>query len=345
MLSVLVVLACQLTTPPSGPLLTAPSGGGGGGVSPGDVCLLAGSADCDMQGPIWLDDGGAGVAPTTLSLAWSSFPERGIWGQGVSDATSTIYFVTQTTPLRTPMVLQSSGGTLTGGGSGVFSWEQTRIQSLANHRFNSIGSAALPSIVFGSDTNTGFFPAGADRIGFSTAGTQKLELSTTQAIFALPVVLPQNTFGALTFSGANAGAGLYYDSSLNVVGLQGSSGSSASVVVSTAAGFGGQILIDSDDDLNIIGGGEANLTAGDDIEIDSLGGDVKIIASSGSLQIPVYETNGTTTLPPCDATHRSGFIWRNDTSDAVPGQPCVCVVASDNTTYSWVNLRGLACAP
>lgn len=51
----------------------------------------------------------------------------------------------------------------------------------------SAGTAALPSIAFPSDPNTGIYHVGADQIGISTGGTQRVALSTTGITVNLPI--------------------------------------------------------------------------------------------------------------------------------------------------------------
>jgi hypothetical protein len=77
------------------------------------------------------------------------------------------------------------------------------------------GSAALPSFVMGSDTNTGFYNIGADQLGISTGGTLRVTVSTTAVTSTLPLrvndgsaAAPSHSFSGYTDSGlyTNAGA-------------------------------------------------------------------------------------------------------------------------------------------
>lgn len=54
--------------------------------------------------------------------------------------------------------------------------DNTFIQSAAPHYFES-GSAAIPSITYNSDSNTGFYSAGADQIGVTCNGVSIMNLS------------------------------------------------------------------------------------------------------------------------------------------------------------------------
>lgn len=73
------------------------------------------------------------------------------------------------------------------------------------------GSAGAPSLAWSADPNTGFFNIGPDQIGFSTGGVQRLALSTTSLTSTLPILGPNGTAGAPTYSfSADTDNGLYY---------------------------------------------------------------------------------------------------------------------------------------
>ncbi len=65
------------------------------------------------------------------------------------------------------------------------------------------GTAALPSLSFSGDTNTGMLSAGADQIGWATGGTQRLLLSTSALTPTVPLLAPNGTAAlpSLSFSG------------------------------------------------------------------------------------------------------------------------------------------------
>ena len=48
------------------------------------------------------------------------------------------------------------------------------------------GSASAPGLSFASDTNTGFFSGGADKIGFATGGAERLEIGSSEVVFNDP---------------------------------------------------------------------------------------------------------------------------------------------------------------
>lgn len=64
------------------------------------------------------------------------------------------------------------------------------------------GTAALPSFTFSTDTNTGMYRVGADQIGLSAGGTNRLTISTTLITAALPLVIPTATPASATAAGA-----------------------------------------------------------------------------------------------------------------------------------------------
>jgi len=48
------------------------------------------------------------------------------------------------------------------------------------------GGATAPGLSFASDTNTGFFSGGADKIGFATGGAERLEIGSSEVVFNDP---------------------------------------------------------------------------------------------------------------------------------------------------------------
>ncbi len=48
------------------------------------------------------------------------------------------------------------------------------------------GSNSAPGLSFASDTNTGFFSGGADKIGFATGGVERLEIGSSEVVFNDP---------------------------------------------------------------------------------------------------------------------------------------------------------------
>ena len=62
------------------------------------------------------------------------------------------------------------------------------------------GSAASPGLQFINDPDTGIFRNGADQIGLSTAGTLRLNVSTTEVVSRLPIMVPSGSAGAPTYT-------------------------------------------------------------------------------------------------------------------------------------------------
>ena len=67
----------------------------------------------------------------------------------------------------------------------------------------ALGTAALPSIAFAGDPNTGIYSPGADQVAISTNGTQRLTVDTAATTSTLPVVHPLGAGGtpSITFTG------------------------------------------------------------------------------------------------------------------------------------------------
>jgi hypothetical protein len=72
------------------------------------------------------------------------------------------------------------------------------------------GTAALPSISFSGDPNTGIYSPGADQVALSTNGTQRLTTDTAAVTSTLPVVHPLGAAAtpSLTFTG-DLNTGIY----------------------------------------------------------------------------------------------------------------------------------------
>ena len=86
----------------------------------------------------------------------------------------------------------------------------TGLISFANGLVSSDGTAATPQgISFISDPNTGVYSAGADQIGFSTGGTNRLTLSTTTLTSQLPVAFPSGSVGTNSVQVGATNVGLY----------------------------------------------------------------------------------------------------------------------------------------
>lgn len=82
--------------------------------------------------------------------------------------------------------------------------------SFTGQMFGADGTAALPAYSFTADPDTGIYRVGANQLGFSTNGVNRLTLSDTLATFAGAVVIPVGAVGtpSLYFAGS-ATTGLY----------------------------------------------------------------------------------------------------------------------------------------
>jgi hypothetical protein len=65
--------------------------------------------------------------------------------------------------------------------------------TIANQLLADAGSAGTPGVGFDGDPNTGMYRSGADEIGFSAGGTQRMSISTTEIDCSLPHRLPRYT--------------------------------------------------------------------------------------------------------------------------------------------------------
>ena len=72
------------------------------------------------------------------------------------------------------------------------------------------GTAALPSLRFSSDTNTGLYWIGADQLGIATGGVNRVSVSTTAVTSTLPVIIPSGSISnlSLQFAG-DSNTGIY----------------------------------------------------------------------------------------------------------------------------------------
>lgn len=74
------------------------------------------------------------------------------------------------------------------------------------------GSASSPSLSFSGDTNTGMYRIGADNIGVATAGTLRVDVSSTAITSTIPLHAPDGSASApsLSFSG-DTNTGIFSD--------------------------------------------------------------------------------------------------------------------------------------
>ena len=99
-----------------------------------------------------------------------------------------------------------SGTTVTGTTasftSGIFTSLSGTTHTITSGVF-ALGTAALPSISFVSDPNTGIYSPGADQVAVATNGTQRLTVDTAATTSTLPVVHPLGAVGtpSITFTG------------------------------------------------------------------------------------------------------------------------------------------------
>jgi len=99
----------------------------------------------------------------------------------------------------------------------------TGLINFANGLVSAAGSAPTPQgISFISDSNTGIYSVGADQLGFSTGGTNRLTISTTTTTSQLPIQVPSTT--SITNCGLQVGlanTGLQYNAGILYFGLGG----------------------------------------------------------------------------------------------------------------------------
>ena len=78
------------------------------------------------------------------------------------------------------------------------------------YAYADFGSAAAPSYTFAGDTDTGIYRESTNRISFSTSGTARGFIGTTQLEFNLPIRLGDGTLAAPSFGFTNdTNSGLY----------------------------------------------------------------------------------------------------------------------------------------
>ena len=86
----------------------------------------------------------------------------------------------------------------------------TGLINFASGLVASDGSAPTPQgISFISDPNTGIYSVGADQLGFSTGGTNRLTISTTTTTSQLPLSVPSGSVGTTAVQVGASNVGLY----------------------------------------------------------------------------------------------------------------------------------------
>ena len=120
-----------------------------------------------------------------------------------------------------------SGTTVTGTTasftSGIFTSLSGTTHTITSGVF-ALGTAALPSISFVSDPNTGIYSPGADQLAVATNGTQRLTVDTAATTSTLPVVHPLGAVGtpSITFTG-DLNTGIYSPSADTLAFVEGGS--------------------------------------------------------------------------------------------------------------------------
>lgn len=313
---------------------------GTSGVAPADVCLIAGGVDCVMDGTITVPRSNTAFANATPGLVISNATGAGGGGGvGKRAGTTTTEWSLYTDGLE---MLRFSGTAAVPDSRVIFSpygW-----QILADN-----GRSNRPGLGFSSCTTCGLSYAydgtggGGNKpeVRYSVDGVATAVARTDYTIHTTPQRMVKNTFGAVGFDGGLPGVGLYYDDvtdpSNPLLALQGATSAKSSLALVTPAGFGGDITLSSAGDV-------VATTLNASFTMTQTG---DVVIAGNQLELPRLITAGATTLPACNGTHPSGMFWRDDTTDAVPGQACVCVSDSGAppTSWSWVNLGGAACAP
>jgi hypothetical protein len=106
-------------------------------------------------------------------------------------------------------LLNKTSGTGDYTSTGTFTGATFNATSTTGGGFQGIDadSATLPSFTWTSDQNTGIWHAAADSIGFTTAGVNRLTISTTGITSTLPITASGLTVGAITLPATDGTVG------------------------------------------------------------------------------------------------------------------------------------------
>jgi hypothetical protein len=105
-----------------------------------------------------------------------------VTGTTVTGTTANFVTVSGTTVTGTTANFVTVSGTTVTGGVGSFTTLTGGITTMTSGVF-ALGTAALPSISFSSDPDTGIYSPGADQLAFSTNGTERVEFGTSEVVF------------------------------------------------------------------------------------------------------------------------------------------------------------------
>lgn len=317
----LFVLACSSAlAQPVMPFSPSSGGGGGGAESDPLACKVAGLTNCQMLAQI---RGNAGTA----SLPSFASPLANAANDG-------LYF-----PAAATLGLATDGTLrLTLGNTSLTSTVQWA---------GITGSAAIPSISFSADPNTGIFSAASDDIGFAANGTSKLLLNTaalrptTSAGLSLGTtaqlwsdVFTRGVKGNNTTITIQPGTTATSAQGTVVAGYADTTDDAASLRIQTATGGGSsgvgvQALVVS----------EGGTTHTDIERIDSTGAGLWGVRT-GTVQVGSLGANTVGSAPAglvtCTSTLNGTLAIKTDT-DTAGTAPALCLCSRDNTatTYSW----------
>jgi len=81
-------------------------------------------------------------------------------------------------------------------------------------RVRAFNDAGSPALSFIGDTNTGIYNVSGDTMGFSTDGTQRLRISTTDVVSSLPIKVPNGSISNPSYTFTNStSTGIWYSQS------------------------------------------------------------------------------------------------------------------------------------
>jgi len=153
------------------------------------------------------------ISGTTVTGNTGQFTNLAGAAAGFTTVTGTTITGTTANFVSGVFTTRISGTTVTGTTasftSGVFASLSGTTHTITSGVFAS-GTAALPSISFISDPNTGIYSPGADQVAVATNGTQRLTVDTAATTSTLPVVHPLGAVGtpSITFTG-DLNTGIY----------------------------------------------------------------------------------------------------------------------------------------
>lgn len=200
------------------------------------------------------------------------------------------------------------------GGVASMDWTSTAVNAPLPI-VHAVGAVGAPSITFDSDPNTGLYWVGADSIGVTTGGTQRLSVSNTDIIGTVRFVAPAGSAASASYVFSGDGSTGFYSTGAGNINM-------------TTSGTLRKTLGTTVETSTLLQRGADGSAAAPSYSFSSdpntgiywIGADDVGVATGGTLKFDVSTTAVTSTLPivaPLGAVGAPGLTFAGDTNTGI----------------------------